>query len=213
MGDYYLYMIEDGLVTYIVNGILVGFADSGDLFGELAILYNCPCQASVFARSPCVIWRIHQTTFRRILASNSLKEDTFLQNTIVGVLRKVPLFDGLDDTVLSRIVAAMSTQTFVQGQVIIQKGNVCQVYSYYYFIKTGQVRVQGIGIRGSRFFYQILGPGEYFVESALKEDYYKYIKRNENIVNKSNKTVLLSLSKADFNELMGSLGDLLKNAG
>ena len=94
-----------------------------------------------------------------------------MQNNIVGVLHKVPLFNGLDDTVLSRIVMAMSTQSFFQDQVIIQKGNVCQVDSYFYVIKTGQVRVQGIVIRGSRFFYQILGPGEYFVESALKEDY------------------------------------------
>ena len=136
-----------------------------------------------------------------------------MQNNNVGVLRKVPLLDGLDDTVLSRIVVAMLTQTCVQGQVIIQKGNVCQIDSSFYVIKTGQVRVQGIVMWGSKNVYQILGPGEYFVESALKEDYYKYIKRNENIVNKSNKTVLLSLSKADFNELMGSLGDLLKNAG
>ena len=136
-----------------------------------------------------------------------------MQNTIVGVLHKVLLFDVIDDTVLSRIIAVMSTQTFVQGQVIIQKGNISQVDSSFYVIKTGQVRVQGIVMGGSKFLDQILGPGEYFGESALKEDYYKDIKRNATIVNESKKTVLLSLSKADFNELVGSLGDLLKNAG
>ena len=128
-------------------------------------------------------------------------------------MRKVPLFDVIDDTVLSRIVAVMSTQTFVQGQVIIQKGNVCQVYSSFYVINTGQVQVQGIVIGRSKFFYHILGPGEYFGESALKEDYYKYIKQNATIINKSKKTVLLYLSRAEFNELVGSLDDLLKNAG
>ena len=201
------------MVTYIVNGKQVGFADSGDLFGELAILYNCPWQALVYVMYPCVIWRIHQNTFRSILASTSIKEDTFLQNTIVGVLHKVPLFDVIDDTVLSRIIAVMSTQTFVQGQVIIQKGNISQVDSSFYVIKTGQVRVQGIVMEGSKFFDQILGLGEYFGESSLKDDYYKDIKRNATIINKSNKTVLLSLRKADFNDLVGSLGNLLKIHG
>ena len=78
----------------------------------------------------------------------------------MGVLRKVLLFDGLDDTVLSRIVAAISTHTFVQGQVIIEKGNVCQVDSSFYVIKTGQLRVQGIVMGRSKFFDQILGPGQ-----------------------------------------------------
>ena len=128
-------------------------------------------------------------------------------------MRKVPLFDVIDDTVLSRIVAVMSTQTFVQGQVIIQKGNVCQVYSSFYVINTGQVQVQGIVIGRSKFLDHILGPGEYFGESALKEDYYKDIRWHATIVNESKKTVLLSLIKVDFNELVGSLGDLLKNAG
>ena len=126
----------------------------------------------------------------------------------------MPLFDGIDDTVLSSIVASMSTHNLFQGQVIIQKGNVSQVDSYFYVIKTGQVRVQGNVMVGSKHFVdQILGPGEYFCDSALKEDYYKDIKRNATIVNKSKKTVLLSLIKADFNELVGSVGDLLKNAG
>ena len=131
----------------------------------------------------------------------------------MGVLIKMPLFDGIDDTVLSSIVADMSTHNLFQGQVIIQKGNVSQVDSYFYVIKTGQVRVQGIVMEGSKFFDQILGHGEYFGESYLKEDYYKDIKRNATIINKSNKTVILSLRKADFNDLVGSLGNLLKMHG
>jgi len=38
----------------------------GDVFGELALLYNCPRAASVVSRERCVLWELDRATFKAI---------------------------------------------------------------------------------------------------------------------------------------------------
>eukprot|EP00957_Ditylum_brightwellii_P188401 14342536-Ditylum_brightwellii.AAC.1 len=62
IGDYF-YVIESGSVKFTVDGAEVGKAKSGDGFGELALLYNCPRAATCTAEEACDLWRVDQDTF------------------------------------------------------------------------------------------------------------------------------------------------------
>ena len=43
----------------------------GRSFGELALMYNCPRNASVISATPAKLWALDRTTFRHILANSS----------------------------------------------------------------------------------------------------------------------------------------------
>merc|ERR1712048_581479 len=60
---------------------------AGDVFGELALLYNCPRAAGVFAKDHTLCWKLDRETFNHIVRDASMKRrdmhDAFLQNVSV----------------------------------------------------------------------------------------------------------------------------------
>ena len=46
---------------------------AGDVFGELALLYNCPRAASVEATEDSVVWQLDRETFSHIVRDASAK--------------------------------------------------------------------------------------------------------------------------------------------
>jgi CRP-like cAMP-binding protein len=65
---------------------------------------------------------------------------------------------------LRRIADALTTVSFHEGDRIINKGDVGEVF---YIVKEGRVRVHDIGFGDSHYVDQILGPGDFFGERAL----------------------------------------------
>jgi len=65
-----MWVIEQGKLecTKLVEGEdkVVKMCSRGDVFGELALLYNCPRAASVTARDRCVLWELDRETFQAI---------------------------------------------------------------------------------------------------------------------------------------------------
>ncbi len=90
VGDYF-YVVEDGQVSFSVDGRYVGACERGGSFGELALLYNCPRAATCIANSSCTLWKVDQKTFRYMLANNNANQ----QKDIHDVLRKVPFLSEL----------------------------------------------------------------------------------------------------------------------
>jgi cAMP-dependent protein kinase regulator len=66
-----LYIVSDGeldcskKVNSSVENIRV--YKTGDLFGELALLYNCPRMASITAQSKCTLWSLDREAFNLIV--------------------------------------------------------------------------------------------------------------------------------------------------
>ena len=44
----------------------------GEAFGELALLYNSPRQASIKAKSNCVLWSLDRETFNYIVKDSAM---------------------------------------------------------------------------------------------------------------------------------------------
>jgi len=65
-----MWVIEEGTLECFktINGEekLVKTCVRGDLFGELALLYNCPRAASCVAKEHCKMWELDRETFTAI---------------------------------------------------------------------------------------------------------------------------------------------------
>lgn len=107
-------------------------ADKLSSFGELALMYNKPLQASVRAVTNGTLWALRREDFRGILTSE------FSNLSSLKLLRSVDLLSRLTILQLSLIADALSEVTFSNGQTIVEKGN---GLSGLYMIQKGKVRI------------------------------------------------------------------------
>lgn len=107
-------------------------ADKLSSFGELALMYNKPLQASVRAVTSGTLWALRREDFRGILMSE------FLNLSSLKLLRSVDLLSRLTILQLSHIADALSEVSFSKGQNIIDKNNDLLGL---YIIQKGQVRI------------------------------------------------------------------------
>jgi CRP/FNR family cyclic AMP-dependent transcriptional regulator len=80
----------------------------------------------------------------------------------VDLLKRVPIFEGLDDRELARIAGSMKQRTFRAGDTVTTEG---QGGVGFFVIEDGEARVTIHGDERRR-----LGPGDYFGEVALLTD-------------------------------------------
>jgi CRP/FNR family transcriptional regulator, cyclic AMP receptor protein len=80
----------------------------------------------------------------------------------VDLLKRVPIFEGLDNRELERIAASMKQRTFSAGDTVTTEG---QGGVGFFVIEDGEARVTIHGDERRR-----LGPGDYFGEVALLND-------------------------------------------
>ena len=78
------------------------------------------------------------------------------------LLKRVPIFEGLDKRELERIAASMKQRTFRSGDTVTSEG---QGGVGFFVIESGQAKVT---IGGDE--RRTLGPGDYFGEVALLTD-------------------------------------------
>jgi cAMP-dependent protein kinase regulator len=160
LGDY-LYVLKEGKLTFLVDGKEVGSADSpGSIFGELALLYDCPRAATVRADADCQLYRVSQHTFRHIQAAHALENVDVARDTLV----KNKMFEGLSDSIISTLVDSLLRKTFKKGEKLIDKGE--QILGLY-IMKEGHVKTTNISIGSTKYADITFGPGECFGEGHL----------------------------------------------
>ncbi|KAI3810813.1 hypothetical protein L1987_20435 [Smallanthus sonchifolius] len=107
-------------------------ADKLSSFGELALMYNKPLQASVRAVTNGTLWALRREDFRGILTSE------FSNLSSLKLLRSVDLLSRLTILQLSLIADTLSEVSFSDGQTIVSKGNNLLGL---YMIQKGKVRI------------------------------------------------------------------------
>lgn len=101
-GDY-LFVIEEGKLECYkdIEGVstVVKTCEAGDVFGELALLYNTTRAANVRACSKCTLWQLDRETFNAIVkdaaASKRARYESFL--------KQVPLLKNMTSYELSQV--------------------------------------------------------------------------------------------------------------
>uniref|UniRef100_A0A0D9YQG5 protein-serine/threonine phosphatase n=1 Tax=Oryza glumipatula TaxID=40148 RepID=A0A0D9YQG5_9ORYZ len=108
-------------------------ADKLSSFGELALMYNKPLQASVRAVTTGTLWALKREDFRGILMSE------FSNIPSLKLLRSVELFTRLTTLQLSQLADSLVEVTFGDGQMIVDKNDDA---SSLYIIQRGRVKLK-----------------------------------------------------------------------
>mmetsp|Transcript_33102 Transcript_33102/g.93043 ORF Transcript_33102/g.93043 Transcript_33102/m.93043 type:complete len:395 (+) Transcript_33102:129-1313(+) len=193
VGDF-LFVIESGKFDCVKDEVVVKTCESGDVFGELALLYNCPRAATVKSKASGVCWKLDRETFNAIVKEAAQKK----RQRYDAFLAKVPLLQSMDAYERSQLADALRSEAFNEGQVIVSEGEVGQKF---YIIEEGEAVAHKGGVQVMSY-----GIGDYFGELAL-------IRNQPRAATVTCKTVakILSIDKASFNRLL-KVSDLLERS-
>lgn len=197
-GDEFV-VLEEGKVSVSVKGQQVATLTGPVAFGELALMYNSPRNATVVVASRVAkCWMLDRRVFRLALASHAKEKRAGLE----GFVKKVPLFSKLDVMQMARVAAALHPREYADKDTIIREG---QPGSHFYVVEKGDVKVLVNDAGGNPQQVAMLKPGDFFGEHALLT----HETRNATCVSVGPTTVL-ELGREDFEKLLGSkLKDIL----
>lgn len=207
-GDHF-YVVESGeLEIYVedkergVQNKVGNTLKSGACFGELALMYNTPRQASIKSKTACKLWEIDRAVYRGILTYYK-----FIRNKqYTEFMRNVTINDQklgkiMTESELEKVTASLERETFEQGETIVRQGN---AGDHFYIISSGTVGIYKLNMAGKDDKIANVHEGNYFGEGALlKEDV-----RQASCVAET-KVVCLTLGRDDFVDMMGSFEDLM----
>ncbi|KAM6954618.1 cGMP-dependent protein kinase 1 [Aplochiton taeniatus] len=131
----------------------------GDVFGELAILYNCKRTATVKAKTVVRLWCMERNTYRTIVTNKSKKK----REQLLGFLKTSRTLKDLNDVQLSKIIDSMDEIKFQNNAVIVREGAEGNTF---YIILKGEVLVTK-KVNGLQKQIRTMGKGEHFGEQAL----------------------------------------------
>lgn len=177
---------------------VVKTCESGDLFGELSLLYNCPRAASVFAKDECITWKLDRETFNHIVKDAAVKR----RNKYEAFLGSVSLLSSVGQYEKSQIADALKQETFSKGEFIVKQD---EPGDKFYIIEEGNLYAEKSGADGTRRVLDYK-PGDYFGELALLKNQ----PRAASVVVETDTAKVLSLGRQSFNKMLGPLQELLK---
>lgn len=153
-----LFVVEKGDLDCIIGDKVVKTCGTGDVFGELALLYNCPRSASVQSKGNAVLWQLDRDTFNHIVKASAQKK----RERYDAFLAKVPLLASMDGYERSQISDALQSEVFAAGSDIVKAG---EVGNKFYIIEEGEAKAIKAGAEVMKY-----GVGDYFGELALIRD-------------------------------------------
>jgi len=195
-GDF-LFVIETGSLECIkeIEGTdkVVKTCDPGDVFGELALLYNCPRAASVVAKGECVCWKLDRESFSHIVKDASAAK----RNKYENFLKSVSLIASIDAYERSQIADALVPETFKKGDTIVRQD---EPGDKFYIVEEGTL----YATKGSERVMEYKS-SDYFGELALLKNQ----PRAASVIVESEEAKVLSMSRMSFSKMLGPLQSLL----
>ncbi|KAF7664008.1 hypothetical protein LDENG_00192230 [Lucifuga dentata] len=156
----YIVAVGDLLVTQAGRDLRT--LTTGDVFGELAILYNCKRTATVKAKTRVRLWCMERQTYRTIITNKSKKK----REQLMGFLKTSRTLKDLNDVQLSKIIDSMEEVKYQDKDVIVREGTEANTF---YIILKGEVLVTK-NVNGHQKQIRRMGKGEHFGEQALIRD-------------------------------------------
>ncbi|KFY74285.1 hypothetical protein V499_05677 [Pseudogymnoascus sp. VKM F-103] len=168
-GDYF-FIVESGSFDIYIHpsgslqpgpsglGTKVATITVGGTFGELALMYGAPRNATVIsATNDCVLWALDRVTFRRILMDYTFTRRRMYEK----FLAEVPLLSSLNDYERSKIADALESCKYAAGSTIIKEGDAGEAF---YLLEDGEASAYKKDLDEPVKNYR---KGDYFGELAL----------------------------------------------
>jgi cAMP-dependent protein kinase regulator len=201
-GDYgdCLYLIEEGTLdcTKVIKGekTFLKKYESGDSFGELALLYNAPRAATIVALTDSTLWKLDRECFNVIVKDSAMRKRQKYEEQ----LKNVEILKTLDNYDIGQICDALNSEDVESGKVIIKEG---EQGNKFYILNKGEASAYK-NIDGKDEKVLDYKPGSYFGELALiKNDL-----RAATVIADTDCN-LLSLDRKSFKRLLGPLEQIL----
>ena len=199
-----LYVVEDGLLEckVVQNGVeqVVKTCTVGDVFGELALLYNCPRAASVDSKNECTVWRLDRETFNHVVKDAALKKNVRHD----AFLRKVSLFSSLSDHQRAQIADSLKAEKVHRDDIVVRQG---EEGDKFYIVEEGTLVALKSVNNGPAKQMMKFSAGDYFGELAMLKDQ----PRAATIKVTSSSATILSMDRETFKRLLGPLEHLMSS--
>jgi cGMP-dependent protein kinase len=169
----------------------------GSTFGELALLYNAPRNATVTAIGDVSVFVMERSAYRYVNVTMHQEED----DSRFGFLRSVKLFQPLLANEITLIDMALTARQCQPGEKIFNQGD---APDFFFIVKEGTCEGKAVKDNDESEEF-IKNVGGFFGELALLNDE----PRNATIHAGEVGCTLLQLSREDFNQLLGPLRNIL----
>lgn len=202
-----MFLIEDGTFDCIIKfkntgeEKVVKSCKQGDVFGELALLYNCPRAASVQATSTSTVWELDRDTFSNVVKEAASNK----RNKYTDFLKKVNVLSNMADYEIMSVADAAKVEEFTEkDSVVIKQGD---PGDRFFILLEGECEARKVFVPGSEaqkvMSYKV---GDYFGELALLNN----DNRGASVYTTSPTCKLLYMDRKSFGRLCGNLEDILR---
>eukprot|EP00450_Noctiluca_scintillans_P027125 CAMPEP_0194519468 /NCGR_PEP_ID=MMETSP0253-20130528/53134_1 /TAXON_ID=2966 /ORGANISM="Noctiluca scintillans" /LENGTH=405 /DNA_ID=CAMNT_0039363613 /DNA_START=42 /DNA_END=1259 /DNA_ORIENTATION=+ len=199
-GDF-LFVIESGTFDCIkiIDGAskVVKTCGQGDVFGELALLYNCPRAASVVAMDDSVCWQLDRESFNHIVKDSAMKRRDKYEN----FLKSVTILSTISPYERSQICDALKVELYSEGDFIVKQD---ATGDNFYIVEEGDLYATKETTEGSTRVMEY-SAGDYFGELALLKNQ----PRAASVIVGSGMAKVLSLDRQSFTKMLGPLQHIL----
>ena len=159
-----LYIHESGKLTCtkIIDGAskVLKTYDNGEVFGELALLYNAPRAATITADEDSRLFSLDRETFNAIVKEASQKK----REQFEDFLSTVPILQNMDHYERSKLADVIKETKYAAGTQIIKQGD--QGDSFYILVEGEAYATLNAGPAAVMQYK----PGDYFGELSLLKD-------------------------------------------
>jgi len=202
-GDYgdYMFVIESGTLECWKEGddgnkLVLKTVEEGDIFGELALLYNTTRAAHVSANTDCKVWKLDRDTFSNIVVDANQKH----RENNMRAIADITLLKVLDDYQKSQLCDALRTIEYKAGDYVLtqdEHGDDC------FFVKEGSLVAIKDGAEVKK--YSPSCEDRHFGELALLNNTARAAS-----VKCETDVVVMALDRKAFGRLLGDLLEVMR---
>lgn len=207
-----IYIISRGRVTVSRSHpqkgrMVLGELQEGDFFGEFGFFSNSRRQASVEAEGETELLEITREDLQKILVEfpgvSRVLFKFYKERVLDNLLASSALFQTLSPSDRRQILEHLSLEEIPEGVTVLEEGSPGDCL---YIIKSGEVEVFTVGLKGERLVLARLKEGDYFGEISLLTG-----RPRTASVTVVRRAELVRLSKKDFDRLVAGRPEILKH--